>query len=464
MKVLTATKYLKGDGAFYKRVLAVAIPMMVQNGINNVVSLLDNVMVGKLGQSQVNGVTIVNQFVFVFFLCMFGAVGGAGIFGAQFYGQRNYEGVKNTFRFKVIMAIIIVTVAMAVMWFFQDSLISLYLHDQEKGDPVATLNYGKMYLGVILIGLIPCAVENCYSSTLRECGQTVVPMVASFFAVFLNLVLNYVLIYGKFGAPALGIIGAAIATNVSRYVQMILVVAWTHFNIKKAPYMAGVWRSLSVPASLMKKILIMATPLIINETLWSMGIAVQNQIYSLRGLDVVTAFSINSAIYNVFNIAFMALGNSVGIIVGQMLGVGKMDEARDTAYRIICFSAEVATVIGVLQFFTAPLFPQFYEVSDEARSLATSIMQVAAVLMPVAGILHATYFTIRSGGKTFVTFLFDSVFLWVVAVPVGFVLTRFTGLNIVIIYFLVGLCDLIKIIVGSFILKSGVWMNNVVNE
>ncbi len=463
MKAKSGIKYLWGDSSFYKRVMVIALPIMVQNGINNVVSLLDNVMVGQLGQSQVNGVTIVNQFVFIFFLCMFGAVGGAGIFGAQFYGQRNYEGVRDTFRFKIIMAAVILVLAVAILWLFQEPLISLYLHDNENGDPAATLYYGKLYLQVILIGLLPCAIENCYSSSLREGGQTVVPMVASIFAVFVNLVLNYVLIYGKFGVPAMGVVGAAIATNVSRYLQMILVVAWTHFNTRKVPYMTGVWKSMHVPADLMKKIMIMATPLIINETLWSMGIAVQNQIYSWRGEDVVTAFSINSAIYNVFNIAFIALGNSVGIIVGQLLGMGKMKEAKDTAYRIIAFAAEISIVVGMLLFFTAPFFPQFYKVSDNARSLATSIMRTAGILMPVAGILHSTYFTIRSGGKTFITFLFDSAFLWVVAVPIGFILTQFTGMNIVLIYLCVGLCDVIKIVVGAFIIKSGVWMQNVVD-
>lgn len=456
-------KYLFGDKNFYKTVLAVALPIIMQNAITNLVGFFDNVMVGRLGTEPMSGVSIVNQLVFIFILCVFGAVGGAGIYGAQFYGQGNNEGVRDTFRFKLILGFGIVVIATILLWFFQDGLISLYLHDGAEGDLAATLMYGKQYLAIVLIGLVPIAIEQSYSSTLRECGETVVPMVGSTVAVFVNLALNYVLIYGKLGFPEMGVVGAAIATNVSRYVQMLIVVIWSHTHLEKAPYFKGTYKNFSVKGDLIKKIMIMAAPLIVNETLWATGIAVQNQIYSYRGLSVVAALNINSAIYNLFNIVFLALGNVVGILVGQQLGAEKFDEAKTTAYRIIAFSCETSIFFGILLFFTAPLFPMIYNTSDEVRALATDIMQMAALLMPVAGMLHSTYFTIRSGGKTVITFLFDSVFLWVVAVPFGFVITKFTGLSIVTIYLLVGLADALKLTVGFFIMKSGIWVNNIVN-
>jgi len=457
-------KYI-GDKQFYKKVLAVALPIMLQNGISNFVNLLDNIMVGKLGTEQMSGVSIVNQLIFVFFLCIFGAIGGAGIFTAQYAGQKNDEGIRYTFRFKLIIGLIIFGLFCCIFIFKDTELISLYLHEGSKeGDLALTLECGKQYLSVMLIGLIPVIFEQVYSSTLRECGETVVPMVASVIAVFVNLVFNYVLIFGHFGAPAMGVVGAAVATNISRFLQMGIVVFYVHTHAKKQSYIMGMYKSFVVPIDLVKKILIMATPLIFNETLWAAGIAVNTQIYSVKGLSVVAGMNINSTINNVFNIAFIALGDAVAIIVGQLLGSGQLEKAKDTAYKIIAFSVFVSVVSGAALYLCAPFFPRIYNTSDEVRQIATGIIKVSAIMMPVWGFLHTTYFTIRSGGKTFITFLFDSAFLWVVSVPLAYILVHFTGLSIFLVYFFVEATSIIKSFIGWLIMRSGVWMQNIVGE
>ncbi len=456
---------LFGDKAFYKKVLAIALPIMLQNGIANVVGMLDNVMVGRLGTEQMSGVSIVNQLTFIYFLCLFGAIGGAGIFTAQFYGQKNEQGIRDTFRFKLIVGAVIVAVATIIFLTLDSNLISLYLHEgSADGDLAATLHYGEQYLAVVLVSLVFSMIENCYSSTLRECGQTVVPMIAVIASVVINVTLNYILIYGKVGMPALGVVGAAVATVISRFIQVLIVVIWAHTHPDKAPYFKGALSSFRVPVDLAKKILVMATPLIFNETLWAAGIAVQTQIYSSRGLSVVAALNINSSICNVFNIAFIALGDAVAILVGQLLGAGKFEEGRSTAYKIITFSTLLCVGVGGILFLVAPLFPAIFNTSDEVKQMATNLIRVSAITMPIGGYLHSTYFTIRSGGKTVITFLFDSVFLWVIAVPAGFVLTHWSPLNIVMIYLLVCLLDLIKCVIGTFIVKSGVWAQNIVDK
>ena len=459
----TVMRNLIGDRKFYRRLFAVALPIMLQNGISNFVSLLDNIMVGKLGTEQMSGVSIVNQLIFIFFLCLFGAVGGTGIFTAQYAGQKNDEGIRHTFRFKMILGLIILGLFAFIFVTFDTQLISLYLHEGSKeGDLLATLAYGKEYMAVMLIGLIPCVFEQVYSSTMRECGETVVPMIASVIAVFINLGLNYVLIFGNFGAPELGVIGAAMATNISRFIQAFIVMGYVHTHAKKQTYIVGMYRSLRVPAGLVRKMLFMAAPLILNETLWAAGIATLTQVYSVRGLSVVAGMNINSTIYNVFNIAFIAMGDAVAIIVGQLLGAGKLEEGRETAYRIIAFSTVMCFGIGALLYLLAPLFPMIYNTTDEVREIATGIIKVSAIMMPVGGFLHSTYFTIRSGGKTLITFLFDSVFQWVVTVPVAFVLIHFTGMSIFMAFFLVEATNLIKSLIGWIIMRSGVWMQTIV--
>lgn len=455
-------KRLFGDKDFVKSVFAVAFPIMIQNGISNFVGLLDNIMIGRIGTEQMSGVSIDNQLMFVFMLCLFGVVSGAGILGAQYYGQGNMKGVKDVLRIKIIFSITVTVAAVMIFAFFNENLISLYLHSgSESGDLVSTLMYGKEYLRVMLWGLPPMAVEICYSSTLRESGETKVPMQASIIAVFVNLVLNYILIFGKLGAPALGVTGAAIATVVSRYLQMGYVVFWSHSHNDEYKYMEGLYKHFGVKPSVLWRVFLLALPLMLNETLWSAGTAAVNTCYSLRGLSVVAGINIQSTIYNVFNIMYIAMGDAIAIIVGQQLGAGKIDEAKDTSKKIIALSVLFAAICGILMYMLSGVFPKVYNTTDEVRSVATTVIRITACFMPVHAFLHAVYFAIRSGGKTVITFLFDSVYLWVIAFPFAYFLGHYTGLQIREMFILCQTIDLIKVTVGFFIYRSGIWAKNI---
>lgn len=455
-----------GDKAFYKMVLAIAVPIMIQNGITNFVSLLDNIMIGQVGTEQMSGAAIVNQLIFVYNLCLFGGVSGAGIFTAQYYGQGNHEGIRQTFRYKFWLGVILTAATVIVFLTMGDSLIHIYL--QGEGTPqevAATLQYGKQYLYIMLLGFVPFMLGQVYSSTLRECGETVLPMKAGVAAVMINLIFNYILIYGKFGFPALGVQGAAIATVISRYVEVLIIVIWTHRHKEKNPFAKGLYKTLKVPGRLAWKIFVKGTPLLLNEALWATGVAMLVQCYSVRGLNVVAGLNISNTINNVFNIVFIALGDSVAIVVGQLLGLGDMKKARDTDNKMIAFSVFCCLVVAVVLFVMAPLFPELYNTNAEAKSLAKYFIMITAAFMPNNAFLHAAYFTLRSGGKTIITFLFDSVFMWVGSVVIAFVLSRYTALPVVAIFALVQAADLIKSAIGFILVKKGIWLQNlVVNE
>ena len=454
-----------GTKQFYKRVFAIALPIMAQNGISNIVNMLDNLMVGRIGTEQLSGVSIVNDLMFVYQLCLFGAISGAGIFTAQYFGQGNEEGIRDTFRIKIVICGFIMLLGLTVFGLGDRTLISYYLHEgSQSGDLAATLQYGHVYMMFMLAGLLPQAAEFVYSSTLRETGETVVPMRASFAAVLINLVLNYILIYGKFGFPALGVAGAAIATAISRIVQALIVILWTHRHNDLKPYINGVYASFRVAGSLVRKVCVTGLPLVINESLWSIGIVLQKQSYSTRGLAVVAGLNINSTFFNVFSICFVAFGDAVAIIVGQLLGAGKMDEAKETGLKINVFVTASCIVMGAVVYALAPYLPRFYNTTTEVKSLASDFLRVTGSMMPLFGLCHSLYFTIRAGGKTFITFLFDSAFLMVIGVPLAFVLTRYTGLDIVSIYAICEGTAIIKVIIGFAISASGVWMQNIVSE
>ena len=452
-----------GDKAFYKMVLAVAVPIMVQNGITNFVGLLDNIMVGQVGTEQMSGVAIVNQLMMVYYLCVFGGLAGAGIFTAQYFGQGDNEGIRHTFRYKFWMALILTAGAAALFLTAGESLIQMYLNgSSDGGDLEAALLHGKNYLRVMLLGLPAFMMVQVYVSTLRECGETVVPMKAGIAAVAVNLCLNYLLIYGKMGLPPLGVVGAAIATVVSRYVEASIVMIWTHIHKEKNPYIAGMYRTLKVPFALAGRFFVKGAPLLVNETLWSAGMAMLTQCYSVRGLSVIAGLNIANTINNMFNVVFIALGDAVAIIVGQLLGAGKMKEARDTDNKIIAFSVISCIGVAVFMVFIAPLFPQLYKTTDEVKAVAVQFIIAQAIFMPQAAFMHATYFTLRSGGKTIVTFLFDSVFVWCVSVPVAYLLSRLTPVPVILIFAMVQAADWIKCIIGFILVKKGVWLQNIV--
>lgn len=454
-----------GDRDFYKMVMTVAVPIMIQNGITNFVSLLDNIMVGQIGTEQMSGVAIVNQLIFVYYLCIFGGLAGAGIFTAQYFGQKDQEGIRHTFRYKLWMALILTVIAITVFLVLGTSLIQMYLNgSNDGGDLALALHYGQKYLWIMLIGLPPFMFLQVYTSTLRECGETMVPMKAGITAVLVNLILNYLLIYGKFGLPELGVVGAATATVVSRYVEAVIVILWTHTHKEKNAYIVGIYRTLWVPFQLVKKFFLKGVPLLINEALWASGMAMLTQCYSVHGLNVVAGLNIANTINNVFNVVFVAMGDAIAIIIGQLLGAGKMKEARDSDNKMIAFSVFCCIIIAAVMLVIAPLFPELYNTTLEAKELATRFIMAQAIFMPQAAFMHAAYFTLRSGGKTLVTFFFDSVFVWCVSVPIAYCLSHFTPLYVLWVFVLVQVGDWIKCIIGFVLVKKGVWLQNIVGK
>lgn len=454
-------RYL-GDRHFYRRVLAVALPIIVQNGITNFVSLLDNIMVGQVGTVQMSGVAIVNQLLFVFNLCIFGAVSGAGIFTAQYYGSENHEGIRHTFRFKILIGALLTAFGIGVLLKAGQPLISLYLRGEGAAeDVVQTLAFGWDYLLVMLWGLPAFAISTAYSSTLREGNQTLVPMVAGICAVLINLCLNYVLIFGHLGFPVMGIRGAAIATVISRYVELAIVAGWTHLNSNKNLFIKGAYRSVHIPSHLLGQIMRKGFPLLINEALWSIGMAMLNQSFSTRGLDVVAAQNISSTIYNLSSVVFLSMGNAVGIIMGQMLGANRSEsEIRDSNRKLMFTSVFSCLIFGGLMAAASGLFPKIYNTTDDVRALATKLICISAMMMPFNAYTNACYFTLRSGGKTLVTFLFDSCYVWVVCVPLAFILSRYTTLAIIPLYAICQSMDMLKSAIGAYMVHKGTWIQN----
>ena len=450
-------KNLIGTKEFYKAALLIALPIMIQNGLTSFVNLVDNLMVGSLGTESMTGVSIANQLLFVYQLTVFGGVSGAGIFTAQFYGRNDDEGIRYTMRFKLLVTMSLAVISAFLFTEFGGDLIELFLHEDEISDVALCRKESIAYLNIVLFTVFPFALTQTYGDTMRGCGHTVVPMFAGVAAILTNLLFNYLLIFGKLGFPALGVRGAAYATLLSRVVEALILVVWAHANTKQYSFICGVWRSLYIPAQLVKRISLKGLPLLFNETFWSLGMSFMAQCYSTRGLSAVAAYQICHTFWQIFTVAALALGNSVGIIVGQKLGAGELDNAKDTAAKLIAFATAVAAVCGLLMALCAPIFPRFYNTGEDVRHLASQMMVVMAIGLPLTAFTLGCYFTLRCGGKTFITLLFDSVFVWVVCIPLSWSLSRFTAMTILPLFICSQLPEVVKCVLGFVMVKSGTW-------
>lgn len=439
------------------------LPILLQNVITTFVGLLDNIMVGQVGTEQMSGVAIANQILFIFNLCIFGGISGVGIFSAQYYGKQDFEGVRYTMRAKFFVAVGASVLFALAFLTAGGALISSFLHEGKEGlDLALTYHHGMSYLHIMMLQMLPFAVSQVYASTLRECNEAMFPMKASIAATLINLVGNYILIFGHFGAPRMGVEGAAVATVIARFAELAILLIYAHRHTKRFVFLQGLLRSLKIPKELVKNIAKKGTPLLINEVLWAAGMAFLNQCYSVRGLEVVSATNISSTISNLFHASAMAMGSTIAIMIGQHLGGGRLKQAEEDDKKLIMLTVLMNIVLGVILVALARPLANIYNTSDSVHALAASLMRIIALYLPFMAYTNACYFTLRSGGKTIITFLFDSFFIWVVYVPVAFCLVHFTNVPVIPVFFIVNAIEVLKCIVGFFMLRSRKWIVNLV--
>lgn len=447
----------------YNSAIKLAVPMMIQNGITNAVGLIDNVMVGSLNTEAATAVSIVGQLIFVFNLGIFGCLSGPGIYGAQYFGKNDLPGFKNTILIKHIISNVCLILGILVFIFQGENLILLYLKGESGDiDPILTMNYAKEYMNIMLWSFAPFVLTQVYATTLRETGESITPMIAGVCSVLVDVLFNYLLIFGKIGFPEMGVKGAAVATVFSRFVELAVITLRIFVRKNKYKFLQGLYKTFKLPKDILIKILKKSLPIFFNEFLWAGGIAVLTQCYSKRGLMIVAGLNISNAICNLLNVVFVALGSAVGIIIGQTLGASKFEKARKDAFSLMWFTGGICIVLTVILICISHAFPMFYKTSEEVRNIATKFIIITAVFFPVQGFLNALYFTLRSGGKTLITFLFDGVFSWFVSIPLAFILVKFSSLGIFTVYAIVQSADMIKVTIGYILIKKGAWISNLV--
>ncbi len=452
-----------GDKKFYKYLFAIVIPIVLQQFITQFVGLLDNLMIGQIGSSQMTGVSLANQLLFVCNLCVFGSLSGASIFASQYYGAKDKDGYQETLRFKWLLGLVIFVITTIVFLLFNNQLLSFFINTNSNDTtvPELVLSSGRSYLLIILIGNLPFIIKEIYATSLREMKETFVPMISGVIAIVVNLVFNYLLIFGKLGFPNLGAAGAAIATVISRFVEMIIVVSYTYINNKKYTFFKGTYKKIikfkSIKRFLPKTILLLS-----NELMWSLGLTLILSCYSLRGLDIVASFNIANTVTNVFLTIGTSLGNATSIILGLKLGEKDIVGAKNDSYKILAFAFVVAIIFTFIMISSSFVLPNIYNTTDDIKEVARNLIIISAIFLPIHAFNTCCYFTLRAGGRIFLTIIFDSLFVIFVRLPLAFILSKYTIMSIYLVHLIVYGIDTIKVFIGYRLIDKGIWLKTIV--
>lgn len=453
---MNLSKYI-GDKAFMKTAILVGVPLMLQQLITGSVNLVDNLMVGQLGDAAIGGVAAVNRFYIIAQYGTNGIVAAGSIFIAQYYGARNQDKMKESFRF-------LINISCAIMLLF--FLAALFLPEAILGfftpDPVI-IQMGVYYIRLVAWSYLPIALTLCLSGAMRAVGETRIPLFVSAIAVFVNTFLNYCLIFGNFGFPELGIRGAAYATVVARIIEVGILLYF--LKDRNFEFKTKVKEIFQVPITLSKKIMIKAAPLALNEILWSAGMATLFKFYSTRGAEVMSGYSISSTIGDIFFVLFGGMAAASTVLISQPLGANKLEEAKRHGYQLIGFSFILSFIFASLMFISSFYIPYLYNnVSMDALKIAEIMLRIQSVMFAIYVLNTQNYFILRAGGDTKSTLIMDSAFMWCINIPIVGVLAYFSPLSAFLLYIAGQSTDIIKLVFGYWLVRKEKWVVNLTHE
>lgn len=449
-------KKFLGNRAFYKEAVIIATPMIIQQFITNSVNLIDNLMVGSLGDEALAAVSVSNQFFFMFNLAVMGALVGAGIYTSQFYGAKDYKHLKMTFSFKVMICAIFSVIGFLIFLFFRKTLIGLFVADK------VTFELTYSYLSIAMFNVFSVILIFALSFSFREIAKPKIPLISSFVAVFTNTFLNYALIYGNFGAPTLGVRGAAIATVIARIVEVSILIIYLKSD-------HGIFYDkfsdlFAFSKKLYKDIVIKMLPLTVNEILWSTGMTVFYYAYSTRGSDTLAGFAISQTINNLAFVLFGGMSGAITVMVGNRLGANKIEEAKINSRQLIVFTLMISLVVSTILFILAPTIVGLYNVSDEVRFIAIRAIRTNAIFFPLFVYTVGIFFSLRAGGDTRSTMLMDSVYMWIFTVPFVLLISMFTDFPSTTLLLIVVSTDIPKALIATYFYRKGNWLKNLAIE
>lgn len=440
---------MKSKG-FYSSLVAIAIPISLQALLQNFVNMLDTIMIGRLGSVEIAAVGLGNQIFFILNMILFGITSGGGVFIAQFWGKKDLAGIRKSLGLMTLIAFVVSFIFTIVCLLIPNQLIRLYSPDPQ------VIQVGGAYLRFVCLSYVPTAISFSITLALRSTERVKLPLVCTSISLFTNLIANYLLIF----VAGLGVIGAAIATVISRIIELVILATWSYSH--KYEICGKLKELLGFNRYFIVKFLKIAFPVIINETFWGLGTSVYNAIFAHAGTNAFTAYSITGTISQLTWVFCMGFGNGIGVLIGKRIGEKKIDEAKTYAKRSMWFMPLIGAFVGVFLVPLSKLLPVFFNVDQEIIKTATAILMILIFVYPFNSFcMNWIVGVCRAGGDTVFSAVAEIVVLWCVAIPLGYVAAFVLHLPAPMIYLFFCSESIVKAIIGAIRVLSGKWLHEV---
>lgn len=451
-----------GSPGFYRKALAIAVPVMLQALVQNLVSLVDNFMVSGLGDVKMSGVNVSNQVLFVFMIALMTLSSAGAIFMSQFNGANDREGMKQAFLFKFHAGLFLTAIVTGLAIFLPRQILTLLVNTNSQRE--AVLEQGRAYISIILFTFVPMTLSIVIGSSLREIGKVHAPLYISVSAALVNTFLNWAFIYGNLGAPRLEVRGAALATVIARGYEMIVFIIY--INRTKPPFYVRLRELYRVNMRVFVIILQKSGFIALSEMSWVLTETTMTAVFNGRGgAEIISGMAAGWAIANIFFLVFQGLHTSIGVIVGGTLGKNELDQARHEARWLRSGAIVAGTVVAMIESFSVLLIPiVFGNLSPGAQLITRNMLWVISIYMPLWSYLNAQFATARAGGDAVMGVWVDvsvNIFLFL---PAIFILAVLTNLGPIALYALVKITDFVKVGIAAWQLRTERWVKNMTGE
>lgn len=446
---------LEGKG-LTRTLITVALPIATQSLIMSSLSLVDNLMIGQLGEQELAAVGLSNQLFFVQWMVLFGFTSGCATFFAQFFGSGDLLSIRRVAGFAITVCFCASLLFFLPAWFAPEMVLRIFIEDPE------TIAMGAAYMKVVSFTLLTTCFTVPLTSMLRATQQTHLPMKISIVTFTANTLLCYALLFGKFGAPALGVMGAAYAILTARLLEVALTFLVV-FGLRNS--VAGKLRDFfTFGPDLVRRILRNAVPTTVNEAMWGLGMALYNAAYGRLGITAFASIQASNTINSLFILAVFSLGDAILILVGQQIGQRQMDQAYDLARRLIVLGVKLGAVSGLLLILVSRFLIGLFEFTPEGHRYAILILLIYGLFMPIK-VFNGINITgsLRAGGDTKYAMIVETTCVWAIGLPLVFLGALTWSLPVYLVVLLAQAEEVSKAVVLFLRFRSKRWLNNVIH-
>ncbi len=455
MMITEELKNIVKDKKFIRKAIAITIPITLQALLNTSLNLVDTVMIGSLGQRSIAAVGLANKVFFVFTLLLFGIVSGSSILTAQYWGKNDIKNIRKVLGMSLIIGLIGSVIFVIPSLLCPGIVMSIFTPNE------STIKIGASYLAIAAISYPITAVTNVYISLLRGVNQVKAPVLVTLISIVIKVLLNYILIFGHFGAPALGVQGEAIATIIARVIECTLILSIVYFE--GGPAAAKFKELLSFNKEFVRLYFSTVSTVILNEFMWGLGVTMYSLVYGRMGEGAVASITITQTVEQITTVIFQGISAATAVILGNELGANKLDDARTHAKYFIILQFIFTLIMGIVCFFIRiPLIKLFNVTSlvgiDISKCLIVFILYLPFRMFNLVNIVGI----LRSGGDTKAALMLDITGVWIVGIPLAYLGGIVLGLPIYIVYAMVTFEEVYKFVLGFRRYKQKIWLKNLI--